>query len=334
MSAMTNPVLTAARGGVALAAICLVLAPNSARGQVFESGPGLDMTLTDDGYLGTLATMDAIPITVPPGVGPVSDLTVEISLYHSHVGDLVIKLKSPAGTVVTLMHRPGLSGVPDHGSGCCGDNSLLHDDFPILFNDSAPSGTTAEQMGAAIGEFQYIADPENSSPDNYIPSAGDLGDPGGGSLFDKLSFFVGQDASGVWMLYIGDAWGGDGGILDGWALLFGTDAEDDGADNFADNCPKQFNPDQADTDGDGVGDVCDNCPQLANARQLDLDDDGVGNDCDPDYGQDDGLPPLQPEACCGCGSVGPVSPLGMVGGMLLLRRRRPLSKALSTRQKH
>jgi len=54
-----------------------------------------------------------------------------------------------------------------------------------------------------------------------------------------------------------------------------------------DNCPNDFNPDQADQDidpmtgePDGIGDLCDNCPLVANAMQLNFDSDCHGNDCD------------------------------------------------------
>jgi len=57
---------------------------------------------------------------------------------------------------------------------------------------------------------------------------------------------------------------------------------------FADNCPDDFNPDQASTDPDGVGDACDVCPGLADVVQADADGDGVGDACeDPDA---DGIP--------------------------------------------
>lgn len=35
------------------------------------------------------------------------------------------------------------------------------------------------------------------------------------------------------------------------------DSDEDGIPDARDNCPAEFNPDQADTDGDGAGDVCD-----------------------------------------------------------------------------
>ncbi len=53
--------------------------------------------------------------------------------------------------------------------------------------------------------------------------------------------------------------------------------ENDCAD---DNCPSDFNPDQADPDEDGLGSVCDNCPGAYNPEQDDYDNDGAGDACD------------------------------------------------------
>jgi len=65
---------------------------------------------------------------------------------------------------------------------------------------------------------------------------------------------------------------------------------------------------ETDTDGDGVIDDCDNCPSTANADQLDSDGDGVGDAC-------------QSAGGC-CGATGPVAPLGLAIGMLLIGRFR------------
>ncbi len=72
-----------------------------------------------------------------------------------------------------------------------------------------------------------------------------------------------------------------------------TDADKDGIDDAADNCPNVFNPvrpmdsmAQADADSDGVGDVCDPCPLNANTTTCtafdpnDRDGDGVPNASD------------------------------------------------------
>ncbi len=47
------------------------------------------------------------------------------------------------------------------------------------------------------------------------------------------------------------------------------DQDSDGDDicDAPDNCPFEFNPDQADSDGDGVGDLCDNCASFFNPTQ-------------------------------------------------------------------
>lgn len=58
------------------------------------------------------------------------------------------------------------------------------------------------------------------------------------------------------------------------------DFDGDGVIASQDNCPLDFNVDQADGDGDGVGNVCDNCPSTANPSQADSDGDGEGDACE------------------------------------------------------
>lgn len=83
---------------------------------------------------------------------------------------------------------------------------------------------------------------------------------------------------------------------------FPDDFDNDGVPDANDNCPFDFNPDQADSDEDGIGDVCegsqndmdkdgvpddiDNCPTVANADQSDVDEDGDGDACDNDIDND------------------------------------------------
>ena len=65
-----------------------------------------------------------------------------------------------------------------------------------------------------------------------------------------------------------------------------AEADGDEIYGFCDNCPENYNPDQADSDGDGIGDTCDNCPDVHNPGQEDNDLDGSGDLCDYDEDND------------------------------------------------
>ncbi len=77
------------------------------------------------------------------------------------------------------------------------------------------------------------------------------------------------------------------GIPNSLDLCTDTDKDGKGDPGFPantcprDNCPRVYNPSQADSDGDGAGDACDNCPAAPNPAQLDADGDGAGDACDP-----------------------------------------------------
>lgn len=77
------------------------------------------------------------------------------------------------------------------------------------------------------------------------------------------------------------------------------DADADGVEDGADNCPDVENPMQENADADALGDACDNCPMADNPGQEDADADLKGDPCDDDDDNDtvpDGMDncPLDP----------------------------------------
>lgn len=121
--------------------------------------------------------------------GQVTDVNVtNLDISHTWVGDLVIELESPAGTIATLMHQPG---VPPTSFGCPEDNLFL------TFDDEATE------------PYETLETTCNS---------GSLAINGAFQPFESLKTFNGETAAGTWKLKIMDMADGDGGTLNGWDL--------------------------------------------------------------------------------------------------------------------
>ena len=188
--------------------------------QTYSAGPGLAQAIPDNTYNGTLATMLCHSIAVPAdGLGGgdfVAGVTgVVIGMAHTFVGDLVIKLVSPAATVVTLVSRPGVVEIGDDGNDAAGfgENSNLSASFPLTYNENDPD-VDSESMGRvpidlATGSVicQDGGTPCVYEATNGAAAAGDLD-----AAFDN------QSKIGSWQLCIADAAGADTGTLDQWSL--------------------------------------------------------------------------------------------------------------------
>jgi hypothetical protein len=59
-----------------------------------------------------------------------------------------------------------------------------------------------------------------------------------------------------------------------------NDKDGDGYTDAVDNCPDDFNPEQADDDTDGHGNLCDNCLSVFNPDQKDDNENGIGDACE------------------------------------------------------
>jgi len=144
--------------------------------------------IPDDAYNGTLGTMACLTIAGPNQV--IGDLNVEITMNHTWVGDLVLKLVSPSAQVLTLMSRPGLAEPADDGTDCCGNSADVTSAALIVFDDEA--GTSAETFAGVAG--------------SYIPAPG--AGPG-----TNLAQYDGQNATGSWQVCAGDS-----GFLDSGSI--------------------------------------------------------------------------------------------------------------------
>lgn len=123
----------------------------------------------------------------------INSMTVTLALSHTWIGDLLITLESPAGTIITLMDRPGTLNTGLGSPFGSPDNFSV--DFPVTFDDASPNDP--EDMGPGV---------TTGSPDTYFVHAGALSD------------FAGENTQGDWLLSIHDKAGGDTGLLSSWSI--------------------------------------------------------------------------------------------------------------------
>ncbi len=116
----------------------------------------------------------------------IDDLSVQVLVAHTWVGDLVITLTSPAGTRITLLDRPG---HPQTGDGCGNAN------VDLTFVDGAPN-------------------PENICEPIPVPWPVTVAAP-----VQPLSTFVGENAQGSWTLNVSDRAAAIQGTLFHWQLV-------------------------------------------------------------------------------------------------------------------
>lgn len=180
---------------------------------IYERGPGLNLSIVDDGYNGTQASMrcDDLTIVDPGGI---STLELRVGMSHTWVSDLVIKLRSPGNTVVTVLSRPGLAETQDDGTPeLGGDSSNLVFGSRITYDQA--SLNDAELMGVNLGGEQVVCQDDAIcvfQPNHGAALPGDLAD------------FAGEALAGTWTLCIGDAAVNDLGVLDEWALIIANNS--------------------------------------------------------------------------------------------------------------
>ena len=163
---------------------------------------GLAVGFLDDAYNGSLGSMVCVAVAVQTPYLAVQRVNASISLDHSWVGDVVMKLVAPTGEVATLLNRPGLAEGVDDGNGGGGDGSNFTATSPITFS---PDGIDdAETMGDSLDGWGEVC--EDDSRCLYQPNPDSAIDSG-------LDGLVGLAPSGTWQFCFGDAGPFDGGTV-------------------------------------------------------------------------------------------------------------------------
>src|SRR5690554_7657246 len=149
-----------------------------------SSSPGV--AIPDGNTSGGTVTMDVTEDVT------ITDLDVDLNITHSWVGDLIVSIKSPAGTTAVIVDRPGRT---NSGYGCSGAGivATLDDEAATpIENECANSTPTIEG--------------------SFIPN-------------NPLSVFDGESTLGVWELRVSDVAYAYSGTLNSWGITYGYEIE-------------------------------------------------------------------------------------------------------------
>ena len=170
----------------------------------------------DDGIT-TIANVSGIPAGAT-----IDNITVDVSIEHTWVGDLGIELIAPSGESLTLLAHPGTEDGAGDSS-----NSSAAVEGTITFMDSA--STLGEDMGATILGGQTICIDDGIC--EYIPDTGNV-------LFaDLIAQMItnGADPNGDWSLKVIDRNLGDLGFYS-WAVNIDWSLYEAPACELSDEC--------------------------------------------------------------------------------------------------
>lgn len=170
------------------------------------SSPAIE--IPDNGENGTLAGFITNTINVSGHglIGTIADISIDVGISHSFIGDLKIMIESPEGDFLGLMSRPGIN-EPGDGTGCCGNGS---DWLGTTETWSIAGNVDPENMSSAL---LGVGTAWAASPQSMVATYGSL---------NSMSDLLGSTANGNWTLYVSDAASLDTGSLDSWSLNITT----------------------------------------------------------------------------------------------------------------
>ncbi len=171
-------------------------------------------SVPDDGYTGGFGGVGMHCSNINTtglnlGSPTVQGVYLDVNMNHTWVGDLTMKLRSPAGTIMTFLNRPG-STAADDGGGAVGNNANWSG-VALQFRDNA--GPEAETMGSGLTTDQRVC--LDNGVCKYDPSPDTATSPA-----SFAAAFNGQNISGTWTLCVGDSALGDVGVVNSWTLKF------------------------------------------------------------------------------------------------------------------
>ncbi|MBG84034.1 MAG: hypothetical protein CMJ40_05750 [Phycisphaerae bacterium] len=183
--------------------------------------------IPDDGSSSTAWT---IPVDMD---GIVTEARLHLDVTHPWVGDLEIVLRSPDGTPVTIIDRPGMPNGGWIGPWGCGG-----DDIDGFFDDDA---TVVGESMCSITEVPVMHGV-------MMPA-------------EPLATFIGLPAQGEWIVEFTDASPVDAGSVQGACLILYA-SPDCNANGIPDDTDIEEG-DSQDIDGNGIPDDCE-CPTDTN----------------------------------------------------------------------
>jgi len=146
-----------------------------------------------------------------PADARVAGLSLQLGIDHARIGDLVLKLQSPAGSRLGVFSRPGVvETADDGGAGLAplGSLAVLSATHPVRFEDGPE--LSAESMGTGLAPGGVVCIDDGSCVFAVDPGAV----PGLGSM----AGFLGEAAAGGWTLCLGDRAPTATGSLQSWSL--------------------------------------------------------------------------------------------------------------------
>ena len=130
---------------------------------------------------------------------------VQVSIDHTWIGDLTMKLFSPGNAkILTLMSMPGVAEPADNGTGNSFEGSNIAKAFPVIYRDGGMKD--AESMGSTVLNSEVVCKDDLAC--DYFPNKG------AAATLGKFSDLAGTASSGIWKFCIGDSQPGDFGTID------------------------------------------------------------------------------------------------------------------------